>query len=62
MVRPALGAAAKNKIISTRITANENYVLTQKYGSPGKAFRAFVDSVMRQHEAEYLAKLQGIKK
>lgn len=53
MARQPLGPAAKSVIKSIRLTKRENEVLTAKYGSPGKAIRGFVDSVMRQHEHEY---------
>lgn len=59
MARPILGPAAKNQMVSVRLTAHEKEVLTERYGSPSKAFRQFVHTTMSAHEADYVAKLKA---
>lgn len=61
MARQALGAAARNKVVSVRLTVREKEVLDQKYGSPSDAFRQFVNTIMNTYEQEYVAKLQEAK-
>jgi predicted nucleic acid-binding protein len=44
--RTPLGSAAKKKIISVRVTEEEAAVLKARYGSPTRALRAFIQSLM----------------
>lgn len=58
MGRQALGASTKNIVTSVRLTKGEKEVLTERYGSPSNAFRSFVNNVMKNHEKEYVERLQ----
>jgi hypothetical protein len=40
--RPAIGQAAKDQIVSIRLTQREVNDLTRRYGSPGKGLRALL--------------------
>lgn len=62
MSRQALGAAKKDVVTSVRLSKREKEVLTQKYGSPSNALRGFVDTVMRQHEKEYVERLKRLNR
>jgi hypothetical protein len=52
MARQRLGMAAKSKVASVRITPNEEAVLTERFGTPSKALRGFVNQVMENEESK----------
>lgn len=50
MVRPLIGDAVKDKVISTRVTEEERARLIAKYGSTAKALRALVSEELQDEE------------
>lgn len=46
MGRQPLGAAAKNNTASVRLTDEEKKELARRFGTPTRALRTFVDTVM----------------
>lgn len=46
MGRTPIGAAARTETVTIRMTRTEKAELTKRFGTPGKALRTFVDTVM----------------
>lgn len=44
MGRPSAGAAARNRVVSVKVTQAEATELTEVFGSPGKGLRALLDA------------------
>lgn len=50
MPRPPLGKTARTVMKSVRLTEAEDKILTEKYGTSGKALRALVNKELRTHK------------
>lgn len=50
MPKPRLGSAAKTQVLTVRVTQDEKDALTDRYGSPTKALRALIASVVTREE------------
>lgn len=47
MPRPALGKAARRKVVAVRVTEAEAAALTAKYGSVSRALRMFINEDLK---------------